>query len=159
MEPNPYGMMSEWNLTNQSPGPWQSGYVFPYTQLGNDFPAVNGPGALSTSGLVPSGNSTNGPWSSMDIWGKMGAIGKGVNLATNIMGLLSAWDQRKIFKDMWRTQKAAINRNIENEATQYNNILRDRHSAESASIGARGGQYMSLSQYMDPRKLDPSPIG
>lgn len=78
------------------------------------------------------GPETGSPW-----LGKYGYLSTGANVANALSGLAGAytgWKALKLGEEQFAWQKAAANRDLENQGLAYNTALMDR-----AAIGARLG--------------------
>jgi len=59
-------------------------------------------------------------------------------------------------KDQFKFQKEAFNRNFGASAKSFNNELKDRWTARSASAKSQGRDFQSMDQWMSGRSIDPN---
>lgn len=89
----------------------------------------------------------------MGSYGKLAVAGQGLSAFSDLAGLYGAFKALGMQKDALKFQKSAWNKNYANQVQDYENTLKDRWEAKSASAAARGQSYDSMDSYLAPRKL------
>lgn len=97
-------------------------------------------------------------WSEMGAYGKMATVGKGVGAFASLANIYAGFKAMKLAKSQFKFQKDAWNKNYQAQVKDYENTLKDRWTANTASAAARGQDYQSMSSYVDPRAIDSGSI-
>jgi len=108
--------------------------------LGGDTEGFFGPDSLL--GKIFSGLGSEGFQSGLAGFGNMAKIYTGLKA----LGLA---------KDKFKFQKEAFNRNFQAQATGFNNELKDRWTARSASATARGDSFQGMDEWLSGRTVNP----
>lgn len=112
--------------------------------LGMDFSSLSGFGNALLGGKDTPGLLSMG----MDLYG----ASKQYGLMEDTLELNQ--DKFKLSQNQYNTDKAFANRNLANQASTINSAMNDRQRARIAS----GGNYESLSSYMDKNRVDGSAV-
>jgi hypothetical protein len=90
----------------------------------------------------------------MSAYGKMGVVSQGLGAFSSLAQIYAGFKAMKLAKDQFKFQKEAWNKNYQAGVKDYENTLKDKWAARSASAAARGTDFQSMSSYVDPRKID-----
>jgi hypothetical protein len=127
---------------------------------------LNPQGAQQSGGIMDPGSSnfagagtsltagtSGGGWSSMTGYGKMQGISQGLGAFSSLAQIYAGFKAMKLAKDQFKFQKEAWNKNYQAGVKDYENTLKDRWEAKSASAAARGGSYESMASFVEPRAI------
>ena len=95
----------------------------------------------------------------MGAYGKMQTVSQGLGAFSSLAQIYAGFKAMKLAKDQFKFQKEAWNKNYQAGVKDYENTLKDRWAARSASSAARGTGFESMSNYVQPRALDSSGAG
>jgi hypothetical protein len=125
-----------------------------WQQWGTDTPLSN-PASNINSNLGGMGTDPlSTKWADMGAYGKMGVVSQGLGAFSSLAQIYAGFKAMKLAKDQFKFQKEAWNKNYQAGVKDYENTLKDKWAARSASAAARGTDFQSMSSYVDPRKID-----
>jgi len=103
--------------------------------------------------LNPSNQTGGGTFGDLDFRGKIGAIGTGFQAFSSLANIYAGFKAIKLQKDQFKFQKEAFNKNFAAQAKSFENELRDRFAARSASAQVNNRDFQSLSTFLDQRAI------
>jgi len=98
------------------------------------------------------------------LFDKLGSIlgsekfGTGLSAFGNLASIYSGFKSLGLAKDQFQFQKDAFNQNFAAQRKDYENTLKDRWTARSASAASRGNTFEGMDQWVASRNIAPGGV-